>query len=66
MQLIAYDNNIIILCLPPHVTHAMQPLDVGVFGPFQTAWVKHCENSAIEGSPVTPLNVVDHYMKVSK
>ena len=24
-------NNIILLCLPPHTTHALQPLDVSVF-----------------------------------
>ncbi|KIJ31786.1 hypothetical protein M422DRAFT_122163, partial [Sphaerobolus stellatus SS14] len=64
MEKIAYDNNIIMLCLPPHVTHMMQPLDVGVFGPFQKAWVKHCEDSAIEGDPVTQFNIVHRYMKI--
>ena len=27
----ARKNNIILLCLPPHTTHALQPLDVSVF-----------------------------------
>ena len=27
------DHKIILLCLPPHGTHLLQPLDVGVFGP---------------------------------
>jgi hypothetical protein len=27
------DNKIILLCLPPHATHMLQPLDVGCFGP---------------------------------
>lgn len=27
------DNKIILLCLPAHSTHILQPLDVGVFGP---------------------------------
>ncbi|CZT49124.1 uncharacterized protein RSE6_09920 [Rhynchosporium secalis] len=27
----AEDNNIIVLALPPHLTHKMQPLDIGVF-----------------------------------
>lgn len=31
-----YDHGIIALCLPPHTTHALQPLDVGVFGPLST------------------------------
>lgn len=34
----AIDNNIIILCLPPHTSHALQPLDVGVFSPVKEAW----------------------------
>ncbi len=27
-----------ILCLPPHTTHILQPLDVGVYGPIKTTW----------------------------
>ena len=37
-------HNIIILCLPPHTTHKLQPLDVGVFGPFQRAWLDRCDS----------------------
>ena len=25
------DNGVILFCLPPHTTHALQPLDVAVF-----------------------------------
>lgn len=32
----AKENNVIILCLPPHTTHKLQPLDVGVMYPFNT------------------------------
>ncbi|KAI4519898.1 DDE-domain-containing protein, partial [Schizophyllum commune Loenen D] len=42
---LAIQNNIILYCLPPHTTHKLQPLDVGVFGPFQTEWVKACDAS---------------------
>jgi hypothetical protein len=28
----AKQNNIIILCLPPHTTHGLQPLDLVTFG----------------------------------
>ncbi|XP_023019368.2 uncharacterized protein [Leptinotarsa decemlineata] len=31
----ARKNNIIILTLPPHCSHRMQPLDVAVYGPFK-------------------------------
>lgn len=35
---IARDNGIILLCLPPHTSHALQPLDVGVFAPMKNDW----------------------------
>lgn len=31
----AKDNGIILLCLPPHCTHRMQPLDVSFYGPLK-------------------------------
>ena len=27
-----------IVCLPPHTSHALQPLDVAVFKPFKDHW----------------------------
>lgn len=33
--LYARENGIIMLTFPPHTTHRLQPLDVGVFGPFK-------------------------------
>lgn len=32
------DNKIILLCLPPHTTHMLQPLDVGCFGPLSQVY----------------------------
>lgn len=32
----AKENGIVILCLPPHCTHRMQPLDVCFYGPLKT------------------------------
>ncbi len=37
------DNNIILLCLPSHTTHILQPLDVGFFQPLSTAYRKHLD-----------------------
>ncbi|KAJ4437521.1 hypothetical protein ANN_17666 [Periplaneta americana] len=43
----AKTNGVIMVCLPPHCTHRMQPLDVAFFGPFKifydqeiTRWLK--------------------------
>ncbi|KIK16661.1 hypothetical protein PISMIDRAFT_38408, partial [Pisolithus microcarpus 441] len=41
---LAIQNNIELFCLPPHTTHELQPLDVGIFGPLQRAWFKCCED----------------------
>ena len=35
MILHAKENNVVILTLPPHCSHRLQPLDVSVFGPFK-------------------------------
>ena len=35
--------DIVPLCLPPHTTHFIQPLDVGCFGPLNKAYKKQLE-----------------------
>ncbi len=37
------ENNIITLCMPPHSSHFLQPLDVGCFGPLKTSYGKQIE-----------------------
>jgi hypothetical protein len=32
------DNSIIAICMPPHSSHLLQPLDVGCFGPLKRAY----------------------------
>ena len=34
----AKENGIHLVCLPPNTTHALQPIDVGVFGHMKTNW----------------------------
>ena len=36
-------HGIIVFCLPPHSTHLLQPLDVGLFGPLQQHYRKAVE-----------------------
>ena len=40
----AKDNNITMLSFPPHCSHRLQPLDVGVYGPFKTFYSQACDN----------------------
>ncbi|KIJ35150.1 hypothetical protein M422DRAFT_139398, partial [Sphaerobolus stellatus SS14] len=60
----AFQYNIILITLPPHTTHRLQPLDVGIFGPLQRSWVKHCENMGIRRQEITRETVIPEYMKV--
>lgn len=38
------DNKIITLCMPPHSSHILQPLDVGCFAPLKASYGKQIEN----------------------
>lgn len=45
---LAKDNGVVMLSFPPHCSHRLQPLDVGVYGPFkkylssaQDAWLRN-------------------------
>jgi hypothetical protein len=42
-ELYCKQNNIITLCMPPHSSHILQPLDVGCFSPLKTAYGKQIE-----------------------
>ncbi|XP_046969743.1 uncharacterized protein LOC124537073 [Vanessa cardui] len=35
-------NNIVMLSLPPHGSHRIQPLDVSIYGPLKTAYKQEC------------------------
>ena len=37
------EHNIITLCMPPHASHLLQPLDVGCFGPLKRAYSRQIE-----------------------
>jgi hypothetical protein len=64
MVKIARENRIDLFCLPPHTTHRLQPLDVGVFSPLQTAWSDRCAAVLEEtGFPMEIYEVVGEYTK---
>ena len=52
-----------LFCIPPHTSHRLQPLDVGVFGPLQRVWQKRCLRFLEEtGQGISRQNVVKEYM----
>lgn len=55
----AKDNNIVLLTIPPHTSHKLQPLDRTVFGPFKTHYHKAMADFMIEnpGRAVTIYDV---------
>jgi hypothetical protein len=44
------ENAIICLCMPPHTSHLLQPLDIGVFGPLKRAYGKLVEGMMVAGN----------------
>jgi hypothetical protein len=42
-ELYCRQNHIITLCMPPHSSHYLQPLDVGCFGPLKQAYGRQIE-----------------------
>jgi hypothetical protein len=38
------ENNIVTLCMPPHSSHILQPLDVGCFSPLKKAYGRQIED----------------------
>jgi hypothetical protein len=42
-QIYCEENNIITLCMPPHSSHLLQPLDISCFGPLKKAYGQEIE-----------------------
>jgi len=56
-------HNIVVLCLPPHTTHRLQPCDVGVFGPLSNAWKTEVQKCFLQGESVNRYNLIELYSK---
>ncbi|XP_065650393.1 uncharacterized protein LOC136078543 [Hydra vulgaris] len=52
-------HSIVMLTLPPHATHMMQPLDVTFFSPFKTYYSQACDNWMVNhpGRPITEAQI---------
>ena len=51
------DNRILLLTFPPNCSHALQPLDVSVFGPFKRACGKKNQNDWLTRNPGQPISI---------
>ncbi|KAL7280360.1 hypothetical protein ACG7TL_005284 [Trametes sanguinea] len=64
---LALQHNIHLFCLPPHITHKLQPLDVGVFAQVANAWTKHCDAVCAETDrEMRREDIVCEYMSIRK
>jgi len=57
----AVDNKIIIICLPSHTTHALQPCDVSAFGPLAQSWKQVVTTASQSLIAIRKDNLLIHY-----
>jgi len=50
---LGFSNNVLLLCLPSHSTHLLQPLDVGLFGPYQYFYGVPVDNYICSGQNIS-------------
>ena len=55
------NNNVELLCLPPHTTHRLQPLDTHVNGPIKKIWANEIDNYLKERSKLVLAKEDFHY-----
>lgn len=58
---LAKNNGIILVTLPPHTSHKLQPLDRSVFGPYKQYYNSACDEWLLNhpGQPITIYNVAE-------
>ncbi len=58
---LAEQYGILILCLPPHTTHALQPCDVGVFGPLSGCYRREVNKLSKKNMTIRKENLLHIY-----
>jgi uncharacterized membrane protein len=61
LAMFAESKGIVILILPPHTTHRLQPLDVGVFSHLSHAWASEVKRWSESGYVVSKSNLITIY-----
>jgi len=59
-------HKIIILCLPSHTTHCLQPCDISVFGSLNSTWKAEVTKLSMEMIPIWKNNLIKHYLQARK
>ena len=59
----ADNHNIMIICLPSHTTHALQPCDVACFGPLASVWKAEVNSASAAYVEITKRNLLEFYAK---
>lgn len=56
---LARSNGIVMICLPPHTTHKMQPLDRTIYGPLKTSYNAECDKWMVTnaGQRISPYDL---------
>lgn len=54
----AKENNVIMLSFPPHCSHNLQPMDVGVYGPFKN-YVNRAQTAWMHNNPGKTMTIYD-------
>ena len=57
----AIANRIVVLVLPPHSTHRLQPLDIGLFGPLSKTYDRQIQDFMLEYQGFVSLTKRDFY-----
>lgn len=56
-------HQIVLLCLPSHTTHRLQPCDVGVFGPLASCWKSEVNDASRKNIAITKYNLLEIYSR---
>lgn len=56
-----HNHSITVACYPPHTTHRLQPLDVGLFSPLATRYTQHLERFLADSMGLSHLKKRDFY-----
>lgn len=58
---ICRDNGIVMLTIPPHTSHRLQPLDVSIYGPFKTYFNQACDDFMVNhpGQTITLKDIAE-------